>query len=150
MGCGASAELPPAEGPRSSQPNLGFDRETGTEVMLQILAAFETQANWQALHDFDVVASGIFGWKQTVHLTGRAGHDFDVSFIVAPKLINMNRCTLACAHATNLGFFEVCGYPDVVESHDRHKLLTGLHALSDFDGLLANYASERGNYLCVA
>src|SRR5260370_39023707 len=102
----------------------------------------------QPLHDLYVVAGRVFRRKQVVKRS-RARHVFDVSFEIAPERIDMNRDRLTRTHPGELGFLEICGYPELVLGQ-RHEALCGLHALTELCASIADNSVSRCDDACIA
>ena len=97
--------------------------------MLRVLPFFKYQFHRHALHHLDVVAGGIFGRKQAEARPGSSANAVHVGAIVAVVSVHVNRRGLAGVHVLQLIFLEVDGHPDVIQRHDGHKRLAGLHNL---------------------
>jgi hypothetical protein len=60
------------------------------------------------------------------------------------KGVDVDGDALMRVHPADLSLFEISGNPDVIAWYGREQFLAGLHSLSDFDGLLADNAIQRG------
>src|SRR5215467_3666973 len=111
--------------------------------MLRILAGIETNPHWEPLNDFDKIAAGIFRWQKAEQRSGGAREILDGPSVVATERVNMDVYRLTRTHVLELGFFEVCRYPDVVNGNDGKQTLSWLNPLAEFDGFPSNDTTDR-------
>lgn len=86
--------------------------------MFLILTRINMNPYWKALHDLDVVATGVFGRKETEERTRCAGHVLDGAAKVSTQTIDVERDRFAGAHAAELCLFKVRSDPDVVDRNN--------------------------------
>src|SRR5580658_7944975 len=139
---------------RSSQlfnPHLRLNRHPRAEFMVLDLALVEHDLHRNALHDFHVVAGGVFGRQQAEALSAGAGHGINVPLVGLAGRIDLNLSRLSRLHLGKLRLLEVCRDPDIrfIERDDLHHLLPGLHILTDLDGAVADRPADRRNHLGV-
>jgi hypothetical protein len=96
------------------------------------------------LHDFHVIAGGIFRRKQAEERPGCAGDAVHVALEGFAAGINMNFGLLSHTHVAKLRLFKVRGDPDLIERHDSEQLLAGLHVHADDDRFI-HLAADRGD-----
>src|SRR5665213_264514 len=125
---------------QSADANLAFHRHARPEIMLRVLAFVQANPNGKALDNLHVVAAGVFRRKETEQGAGGTRHVFHLSLIITVKAVGMNGDGLTRPHATQLGFLEVCGDPDIVNRNDGQQRLTGLHPVTKFDGLVPHHS----------
>jgi hypothetical protein len=111
--------------------------------MLRVLAAIKADANRQPLYNFDKIAGRIFRRKQTRQRSRSAWKVFNGPFVIAPDCIYMDAYGLVRPHEFELGLFEVCRNPDVIEWNNGKQGLSRLDALADFDRFAANDSADR-------
>ena len=61
----------------------------------------------------------------------------------------MNRDRLTRTHPGELGFLEICGYPELVLGQ-RHEALCGLHTLTELRASIADNSVSRSDDACIA
>ena len=99
--------------------------------MLRILATVNVNADWKTLHDFYVVAAGVFRRKKAEERPGRTCHVFNCAAIVAAEAVDVDGDGLAGVHAAELCFLEVRGDPDIANRDDGEQCLAGLNAIAE-------------------
>jgi hypothetical protein len=124
-------------------PYSGLNGHARAQQMLRVLAAIQADANRQLLYNFDKMAGGIFRRKQTKQRSRSAWKVFNGPFIIAPECIYMDTHGLVRPHEFELGLFEVCRNPDVIEWNNCKQGLSRLDALADFDRFAANDSADR-------
>ena len=93
--------------------------------MIVVLSRIKHDLHRNALHDFHVVAGGIFRRQQAEARAAGAGDAFDLAVVAASVRVHIDRDALPDLHLPQLRFFEVGGDPDVVKIDDLHQFLTG-------------------------
>src|SRR6266446_3707373 len=63
------------------KPHLRHDRHPRTQFMSLVLARLEHDLHRYALHNFDVVAGGVFRWQQAEARSTGAGDGIDMPFV---------------------------------------------------------------------
>src|ERR1700691_1773344 len=117
--------------------------------MACVLSGVEPNPHRQSLHNLDVVAGGVFWRQQALHFAGRPRHAFDVARVVASESVDVNGYRLAAMHSAQLRLAKISSNHDVVKGLDREQLLSWLQALADFNGLVADDSSGRGDYVRI-
>ena len=112
--------------------------------MIAIFSLLKNYFDRNSLHDFHVIAGGIFGWKQTERRAGCARDAVHVTVQASPSGINMDFGFLPNSHAPELRLFEIGGDPDFIQGNDGEELLPGLDIHSDHHRLI-HFAGDRGN-----
>jgi hypothetical protein len=127
----------------STDANLGLYRHAWTELMLRVLSLVDMDPYWKALYYLYVVAAGILGREQTEEGSGGPGHVLDCAVVVSSESVDMDGYGLARMHAAKLDFFEIRCDPDVIDGDHSQKGLTGLHPMTQFNGLVADHSAHR-------
>src|SRR5581483_12029660 len=118
------------------------DRHARTQDVLRVLAFVEHDLHRHALHDFDVVAGGVFGGQQAEPRARGRGDAVDLAAELAPSVgIDLDGDPLAWAHAAQLRLLEIGRDPDAVERDERQQRLPRLNDLADLDCLAAHLAA---------
>src|SRR5712671_1633006 len=117
--------------------------------MIRVLIFIKTDADWDALHHFYVVAGSVLGGQQTEPGPGCATNRFNLAIKFPAVSVNFDLGRLSHLHSAELGFFEVGGGPDVIQVHDGKQRLARLHGLSRLDAAFAENAGYRRNNSCV-
>ncbi len=117
--------------------------------MVRVLPGFEQKPHGQPLHDFDVVAGGVFRRQKADAIAAYAGHTLDVAAMISGEGIDVNGDQFAPMHAGQLRLLEVGDHPDGVGLSDKHQGLPGLYMRAKLHRPLADYAVGRGVDLCV-
>src|ERR1700687_6246551 len=115
------------------------------------LALVEHDLHRYALHDFDVVARGVFGWQQAEARTTGAGDGIDMSLVDFAVRIHRDLRRQTGPHTPKLRLLKVSRDPDVlpIERDDLHHLLARLHILTHLDGAVADGSTDRRNHFGV-
>src|SRR5271155_1486034 len=140
----------PQPEPRSLDPHRGFNRHAGDQAVADVLAWCEVDANWNPLHDLDVVAGRVLRREQAESLTRRRAQTIYISFEGVAQRIDVDIDRLPRLHPAQLVFLEVGGNPDVVERHHCEQRFAWLNALSRLDAFLADHPSHRRSDFGVA
>src|SRR5207247_6655084 len=114
----------------SPQIHLGDDVHARPELKITVLSRVKDDFYRNPLHDFDVVARGIFRRKQAEKRTGRSGDAVDVAFVAPSIGIGIKNHRLARSDVPKLRLFEISGDPDVLERNHCQQLLAWPNAQS--------------------
>ncbi len=117
--------------------------------MIVIRAGIQHDLDWNALHHFHVVSSGVFGGQQAETSSAGSGNAVYFAVIGSAVGVDFDGDPLANLHLPQLGFFEVRRDPNVVEIDDLHQFLAGSDVLPDFHGPIADDAVHWGDDFCV-
>ena len=102
-----------------------------------------------ALHHLDVVAGGIFRWKQAEKRPAGSSDALHVSVVLLPVSVHRDGRPLSWPHVAQLAFLEVGGHPDVVQVNDLHQFLADLHILANFNCPVTHDSADRSNHVGV-
>jgi hypothetical protein len=108
------------------------------------VTVIEDDLHWQALHDLDVVAGGVFG-RQQAERRSAAGLDAvdPARKVAAAEGVNPDIDGLPDAHGGKLCFLEVGGDPHIQRHHD-HDRLPGSRERADRRGQLGHASVDGG------
>src|ERR1700722_19850610 len=126
-------------------PDLGFHRHAGAEFVVFVGSRLKHNLYRDALHDFHVIAGGVFGRQQAEAGAAGAGDAINFAFIFAAGGVYLDVDLLTDFHLAMLRLFKVRGNPYVNERNDHHYLLSGSDILSDLGGAIADHAIDRGD-----
>jgi hypothetical protein len=123
-----------------------LDVHTWAKQVIAIFSGLQDDLYGNPLHNFHVVAGGIFRGQEAEERTSGAGDAIDMAFVVAAGRVRVNFDPLADTHVAELRFFEVCGDPNLIEGNNREKLLPGLHIPPDNHGFIHLTTDWRKNF----
>src|SRR5437867_486005 len=136
-------------GRRSPQIHLRDDVDARSELKVTVLSRLKDDFYGDPLHDFDVVARGIFRRKQAEKRTGRSADAVDVARVAASIGIGIEHHRLTRPDVPKLRLLEISGDPHVLERNHGQQLLAGLYIHTHHDSF-PHLPSHGGDDLCVA
>src|SRR5438067_6802584 len=109
---------------RSSHFHRRDDGHARTEQNIGRLVEYDLHRD--ALHDLDVIASGVLRWQKAESGTAARLHAIEVAFEgLARKGIDRDVDWLAGAHQLELRFLEIGSHPDLARHEHRERLADG-------------------------
>ena len=78
-----------------SNPDLGLDRHAGTQLVILVCTGFEDDLHRNALHDFHVVAGGVFRRQQAEARAAGAGDAVDLAVVGSAVGVDVDGDALA-------------------------------------------------------
>src|SRR6266699_3641838 len=108
--------------------------------MIGILALIQPQSDRYTLNYLHVIAGRVFGRQQTEYRTRASGDALDMARISAPIRVDIDLNRVTGSHVPELRLFEIRGYPDVIQWHDGHQLLSRRDVLPGLRGSLGDNA----------
>src|ERR1700682_1130671 len=126
-------------------PDLGLHRHTQTQRVILILTRLKYDFRGYALHNFYVIARGIFGRQKAEARARCARNALDMAFVLAGKGVDGNSHALPWVHMGELSFLEIGGDPYIVQGHNRQQRLPGLHVHANFHIFVHDAAHRRSN-----
>src|SRR5208282_578507 len=109
------------------------------------LVLVEYDLHRYALHNFDVIAGGVFGREQAEARTAGASDGIDMPLVGLAVRIHRDVSRQTWLHLLELRLLEVRRDPEVAfaERNNLHHLLAGLHVLTDLNGAVADDSADR-------
>src|SRR5262245_28641027 len=132
----------------SPRMHLRDDGYARSELKITVLSRLKDDFYGDPLHDFDVIACGIFRRKQAEKWTGRSGDAVDVALVATSIGIRVENHRLTGPDVPKLRLFEISRDPHVLERNQCQQLLAGLNIHSN-DHRLSHLTGHRGNNFCV-
>ena len=128
---------------------LGSTDIPGPQHVLFGFSRIENDLHRNTLHNFHIIAGGVFRRQQAEQRAAGPGNAFHLAFIFFAVGVDRNGDALSRPHFAQLVLFEIGRDPDVVKVDDLHQLLPDGNVLPDFHGAIADDSIHRRDNLCV-
>src|SRR6195256_6192807 len=125
------------------------DRHARPQLMIRVLALIQAKPHWQTLNHLYIIASCIFRREQAEYGSRAPGDALDMAGISASIRIDIDFHRVTWANIPELRLLEIRGYPDVIQRHDGHQLLSRRDVLPRLRGPFGDDAIDGSNDACV-